>query len=48
MPADDIIIIGPGPKIKSNTDRESTIIALREAADALEAGEVDVQAVDEE
>lgn len=39
MPADDIIIIGP-KKVQSNLSNQETIDRLREAADALESGEI--------
>lgn len=43
MPADDIIVIGPGPKVRSNASNEETAARLREVADMLDSGEMDVE-----
>lgn len=47
MPAGDIIIIGPGPKVKTNLSVGETVARLRYAADALESGQLDVEPAEE-
>ena len=42
-----IIVITPPPKVKSNLSTEETIARLRDAADALESGQLDVEPTEE-
>lgn len=47
MSADDLIIIGPKPKaVRTKLSLEDTIQALRDTADALEAGELETAEVE--
>lgn len=47
MPGGAVIIIDPN-KVKSNLSTEDTVARLREAADALESGELTVEPAEAE